>query len=248
VFDSRFSLDDFHPSSRYQYLRMQIRGWEIETDWPSFDPRIATFLDFRTSQVPKGPDLARQSPSPAMRRRDTGGLRFLYVLPFDARRALVEHVACIPAGAKLMDETEEEGALRGYIEGTLRIPSYRVVRCEEGVNPMTDYPFPRRKSTGSHVMAIGIPGGMLKGSTGFAFARIQRDSAAITRSLAEQGTPWVGTCDAPPAGRIYRASESLMLWAMAHQGRKAGSLLGTLFRVGSTPKILGFLDEEGLPL
>jgi len=227
VFDSRFSLAAFHPGPRYHYLRMQIRGWEIETDRPFFDPQIATFLDFRTPQTS---------------RETGGGVRFLYVLPSDGQHALVELVACIPAGQRLMHAQDEKQTLKNYIESTLGVTGYRVVNQEQGINPMTDCPFPRRR--GRHVMAIGIAGGMLKPSTGFAFARIQSDSAAIVRSLMQHGQPF----DVPRAGWVYLLIEPLMLWASAGHGDIVGSLLGTLFRVGSTPRILSFLDEKGMPL
>jgi lycopene beta-cyclase len=226
IFDSRFNLSGFHPGRRYRYLRMQIRGWEIETERTTFDPQRATFMDFRTSQPSSEP----------------GGVRFLYVLPSHTRHALVEHVACIPAAGKLMHGHEEEQALKSYVENTLGVTGYSVVSEEQGINPMTDYPFPRRRSR--HVMAIGIAGGMLKPSTGFAFARIQRDSAAIVRSLVEHGQPF----DVPRSGWAYRLSEPLMLWAMARHGQLVGSLLGALFKVGRTPRILSFLDEEGMPV
>lgn len=226
VFDSRFALDTFHPPPRYHYLRMQVRGWEIETDRPAFDPRIATFLDFRT-------------PQPA--RAAGGGLRFLYVLPTHEQRALVEHVACVPAAAPLLPAPAEEQALRHYIAHAHGVTGYRVVGEEQGVNPLVDYPFPRRPSP--HVMTIGIAGGQLKPSTGFAFARIQRDSAAIVRALQTQGQPFA----VPSSGWIYRLGERIMLGAMARHGPRAGAALDTLFRVGATPRILRFLDEEGLP-
>jgi lycopene beta-cyclase len=224
VFDSRFDPAGFHPSRRYHYLKMQIRGWHIETHHPSFDPQVATFLDFRTPQ--------------------RGQARFLYVLPSDSQHALVEHVACIPANEELMHEHEEEQVLKHYIARTLGVAGYEVVNQEEGVNPLTDCPFPRRRGTSSHVMSIGIAGGMLKPSTGFAFARIQRDSAAIVRSLLEYGHPF----DVPRAGWPYRLFEPLTLWAMANHGEQVGSLLTALFRIGHTPRILSFLDEKGMPL
>lgn len=233
VFDSRFNLGGFHPRRRYHYLRMQIRGWEIETDLPSFDPRVATFLDFRTPQTS-----GESGPAKA----GTGGMRFLYVLPSDEYHALVELVACIPAAERLLSKQEEEQALKNYIATTLGVTGSRIVREEQGVNPMSDYPFPRRR--GRHIMAIGIAGGMLKPSTGFAFARIQRDSAAIVRSLLKHDQPFA----VPRTEWVYRLFEPLMLWAMARHSEKAGSLLGALFRVGRTHKILSFLDEKGMPL
>jgi lycopene beta-cyclase len=219
VFDSRFRLADFHPDpGRFHYLKMQFRGWEIETDEDAFDPATGTFLDFRTPQ--------------------RGRMRFLHALPYSERRALVEYVV---ATRKLLHREEIEEALRAYIADTLGIKRYQVLAREQGVNPMTDYLFQRRR--GCHVMTIGVPGGMLKPTTGFAFTRIQRDSAAIVRSLLEHGHPF----DVPASAWAYRLYESLMLHVMFRYGERVGSLLSALFKYGSTPHILRFLDEAGPP-
>jgi len=61
-------------SARYHDLLQHFIGWEISTPQPAFSPQAATFLDFRT---PQGV-----------------AMRFFYVLPFMAHRALVEYVAC----------------------------------------------------------------------------------------------------------------------------------------------------------
>ncbi len=227
VVDSIFRLPEFNPARRYRYLKMQVQGREIETDRPSFDKQVATFLDFRTPQ-----------PS----RDSGGGVHFLYVLPYGEHHGLVEHVACIPANRRLMRGREQEQHLKNYIEHTLGISGYTVLREEQGVNPMTDYPFPRHRSR--HVMAIGIAGGQLKPSTGFAFARIQRDSEAIVRSLLTHNHPF----DVPRTEWPYRLFEPLMLWLMSKHGNMVGSMLGFLFKIGRTHRILDFLDEHGLPI
>jgi lycopene beta-cyclase len=85
---------------------------------------------------------------------------------------------------------------------------------------------------------------MIKPTTGFAFTRIQRDSAAIVRSLLKHGHPF----DVPATPWAYRLYDSLMLRAMAAQGGRVGALLMFLFRYGSTPRILRFLDEGGAPI
>ena len=165
VFDSRFRWAGFHPDPRrYQFLRMQFRGWEIATGDPRFDPHTPTFLDFRTPQ--------------------RGQMRFMYVLPYAPERALVEYVVC---AGRLIHQAEQQRALAAYVGDILGITQYEIVAQEHGVSPMTDYPFPRR--LGRRVMTIGVPAGMLKPTTGFAFTRIQRDSAAIVRSLLEHEQP-----------------------------------------------------------
>ena len=219
VFDSRFKLSDFHPDPRrYECLKMSFLGWEIETPRASFDPRFPAFLDFRTPQ--------------------RGEARFCYILPYSSSYALVEFVAC---GKEAPGPAEQDEALRRYIGDVLCISDYRVVAQEQESNPMTDYTFPRRE--GAHIMTIGAPAGRLKPTTGFAFTRIQRDSAAIVRSLLEHGHPF----SVPPSRTPYRLCDSLMLRAMAHYGPQVGSLFVGLFRIGSTRRILTFLDEEGAP-
>jgi lycopene beta-cyclase len=166
-------------------------------------------------------------------------LRFMYVLPYSCRRALVEYVVCTD---RLLRRAEQQQELTQYVGHILGVRQYRVVGEEQGISPMTDYRFPRR--VGRRAMTIGVPGGMLKPTTGFAFTRIQRDAAAIVRSLLEYGHPF----RVPATRRPYRLYESLMLRAMAGCGPQAAALLGTLFRYGSTERILRFLDERGAPV
>ena len=219
VFDSRFNLSGFHPDpAHHQYLKMQFLGWEIKSPNAAFEPQTPIFLDFRTPQ--------------------RGQLRFFYLLPYSDHHALIEYVVCTD---DLLHRAEQEQAITTYIREMLNIEDYNVVATEHGINPMTDYRFRRR--TGQHIMNIGIPAGMLKPTTGFAFTRIQRDSAAIVRSLVKRGHPF----EVPASRWGYLLYDSLMLRAIAHHGGRIGSLLAFLFRYGSTPSILRFLDERGVP-
>jgi lycopene beta-cyclase len=224
VFDSRFSLADFRPDPARRYLKMQFRGWEIETPDDRFDPERPIFLDFRTPQDGRLPG---------------GEMRFLYMLPYSRREALVEHVACAD---RVLDGDEHRRALESYIRDRLGVEQHRIIAQEYGTSPMTGYRFPRR--TGRHIMSIGVPAGMLKPTTGFAFMRIQRDSAAIVRSLLRQGQPF----DVPATGWVYRLCDSLLLYGMARHGRRMGSLLSAFFKYGSAERILSFLDERGSPV
>jgi lycopene beta-cyclase len=228
VFDSRFRLAAFRPDPRrYRYLKMQFLGWEIETEGAHFDPGRPIFLDFRTSQGGCLPG---------------GDMRFMYVLPYSPREALVEHVACADNMLEQLDAAEQQRALESYIHDELCVGQYRIVAREHGVSPMTDYTFPRR--TGRHIMSIGVPAGMLKPATGFAFMRIQRDSAAIVRSVVRHGHPF----EVPRPRSIYRLCDSLLLYGMSRHGRRMGSVLSALFKYGSAERILGFLDERGAPI
>ncbi len=219
VFDSRFNPSLLGPPTpRYHRLLQQFKGWEIETPDGRFDPAAATFLDFRTPQK--------------------GAVRFFYLLPLSQRRALVEYVACV-ANPLLPSEAEE--AFTRYVTGVLGIDGYRIVAQEGGVSPMTDRPFPRQ--VGRSILAIGVLGGRIKPSTGFAFTRIQQDSAAIVRSLLGSGHPF----GLPPDSRRYRLYDSLMLQIMTRHGERVKPIFAALFKNNPIQRVLRFLDETGSP-
>jgi lycopene beta-cyclase len=216
VFDSIFRPSEIGGDERRQYLQLHFKGWEIETAADTFRPEAATLMDFRT---PQG-----------------GETRFFYVLPFSPRRALVEFTAF--SDDRFSHEAYAE-ALRAYLAEALGIDDYRIVGEEQGVIPSTDHPFPRR--TGQRVMTIGTKGGRVKPTTGYAFTRIQRDSAAIIRSLADHGHPF----DLPEDSRRYRLLDAVMLEMMDHHGEALKPIFATMFAHNPIQRILRFLDEEG---
>jgi lycopene beta-cyclase len=219
VFDSRFRLLGFAPDSRrYHCLHQYFHGWEIETEGDAFDPQAPTFLDFRTPQQ--------------------GAMRFWYVLPLSARRALVEYVACTAPERAAENHTN---ALRQYLQTNMGISEYRILAREGGASPLTDYPFPRR--VGRRVMAIGVAGGRVNPTSGYAFMRIQRDSAAIAGSLLRMGHPF----DLPPDSPRYRLYDAILLDLMAHQSQSIGPIFAALFQHNPIQRIFRFLDEAGSP-
>jgi len=214
VFDSRFRLADFSPDpAHYLSLRQHFKGWLIETHRPAFNPDAATLFDFRVPQSHE--------------------LRFFYVLPYTDRRALVEYVLLSPEN---FDE-----AIRGYVETTLGIRDYRILSKEGGVTPLSNYPFPRR--AGQRVMTIGIQGGRVKPSSGYAFTRIQGDSAAIVRSLVKTGSPFAVPGDAP----FYHFCDSTLLHIMRQDGGNVKSIYLDLFKNNPVQRVFHFLDETAAP-
>ena len=65
-------------------------------------------------------------------------------------------------------------------------------------------------------MTIGAKAGRVKPTTGYAFLRIQQDSAAIVHSLLAEGHPFAVPADA----RGYRLLDSIMLAVMAGHGEQ----------------------------
>ena len=217
VFDSRFRLPTFAPDPRrYHSLWQYFHGWEIETPIEAFDPQTPTFLDFRTPQ--------------------RGATRFFYVLPLSTRRALVEYVVSTAPGYGGEDHAS---ALHDYLHTVLGITDYRILAREGGASPLTDYPFPRR--VGRRVLTIGTLGGRVKPTSGYAFMRIQDDSAAIVRSLLRTGHPFA----VPPSSRRYRLYDAILLDLMTHHGEVIGPIFTALFQHNPMQRIFRFLDEAG---
>jgi lycopene beta-cyclase len=216
VFDSRIIPEEIRQEpNRYRYLKQHFVGWEIETETAVFNPSAATLFDLRTEQVE--------------------GLCFFYILPFSERRAIVEYTLF---SANLLPREAYEQALKGYIEGRLGVSQYQIMDQEQGVIPMTNHPFPRR--LGKRIMATGTRGGRVKPSTGYAFARIQKDSQAIVHSLESKGHPF----SVPASSPRRRFYDALMLEVIAAQGDQVRPIMTAMFKNNSIQSIFRFLDEE----
>jgi lycopene beta-cyclase len=217
VFDSRLNPVNLQSvSPNYHAVKQHFLGWEIETSQDIFDPSTPTLFDFRTPQL--------------------GSMRFLYILPFSTRNALVEYTLFSP---QLLSLEEYEKGLRDYLSGVLGLESYHVSAVEKGIIPMTDYPFPRQ--VGTRILNIGTRGGRVKPSTGYAFHRIQKDSLAIVRSLEETGQPF--QIPLPPPR--YHLFDSMLLQILQRYGELGEIIFTRLFTRNPVERIFRFLDENG---
>ncbi len=215
AFDSRFNPNDLpQKDPRYHFLKQHFCGWEVETNQDVFDSSTPILFDFRTEQE--------------------SGLRFFYILPFTPRSALVEYTVF---SSDLLKTEEYEQKLADYLSTTLKIEEYTIPFRENGVIPMTDKPFLRK--SGEHILAIGTPGGMVKPSTGYAFLRIQHNSAAIIRSLEQHGNPF----EIRPTPTRYQLFDSILLQILYRQGRLAKAIFISLFCGNPIQRVFEFLDE-----
>lgn len=223
AFDSRIRPEDVIPNSKYNYLKQHFLGWEVEATYPVFDPDTVTMFDLRTPQ--------------------RGGITFFYTLPFSPTNALVEYTLF---SAELLSMQEYEIALRAHMD-EIGAGQYRILEVERGVIPMTDHPFPRR--LGRHILSIGTRGGRVKPSTGYAFARIQRDSERIVSSLMRRGHPF-----AIPADNLrYRLHDAVMLEIMTKEPELGRPIFSDIFAKNPVQRVLKFLDDrssawEDLPI
>ncbi len=199
----------------------------IETEHDAFDPATPTLMDFRVRQ--------RQEMQGDTRLRDT---RFVYVMPFGPRRALVEYTVFSPA---VLDPDDYRVGLREYIGDVLKLDEYAICEEEHGVIPMTDAPFDAFSSP--RVMNIGTVGGRTKPSTGYTFLRIQEHSRQIAQALKDTGCPYWREGFAHKRFRFY---DSVLLNVLDQHRRAGATVFTELYQRNPIQRMFRFLDEQTL--
>ncbi len=222
-FTARYAFDSRPPAivpqpARHRYLLQHFLGWEIETTRDAFNPAVVEFMDFRGPQQHEA--------------------RFIYVLPFGPRRALVEYTLF---SAQVLDKAEYEAQVLDYLKNELGLTSaeYHIVDREEGAIPMTDHPLPAR--AGAHVINLGTRAGRAKPSTGYAFRRIQAQSARLAAALAATGQP---PADVTGDRWQFHFFDTLLLDIMQRRGEITRDLFAQLFARNPVTRVLRFLDEK----
>ena len=217
AFDSRPPVITPRPT-RHRYLLQHFVGWEIETDRDVFNPEVVEFMDFRGPQHHEA--------------------RFMYVLPFGPRRALVEYTLF---SAQRLPQAEYEAQVLDYLHTTLGLAAgqYRVVEKETGAIPMSDHPLPAR--VGGRIFNLGTRGGRAKPSTGYAFQRIQAQSVRLVAALAATGHP---PTNATGDRWQFRLFDTLLLDIMQRRGETTRDVFRQLFERNPVVRILRFLDEK----
>ena len=196
-------------------LLQHFKGWMISTPEDAFNASVATFMDFRL--------------------RPAAENTFVYVLPLNSRKALVEYTVFSPA--LLSDEMYTNG-LKTYIRQYLEVDNYVVEEEEFGLIPMSTYTFPQTESA---IVNIGTAGGQTKGSSGYTFQFIQKHSAAITQALL---------CGEHPAAKRsffdkrFAVYDHTMLRVLYTGKLTASQIFGDLFKRNKPQLLFKFLDNE----
>jgi lycopene beta-cyclase len=146
---------------------------------------------------------------------------------------LVEYALFSEARLQVEDyETE----LKRYITEKLGLADYSVTHSEFGMIPMTDTRF--RKEEGN-IINVGVVGGEVKGSTGYAFQFIQKRAGTIVNALKSTGSP--GNAGNTKRFRFYDG----VLLRILHEKKMSGAdIFAAIFRNNPPERILCFLDNE----
>mgnify|MGYP000868287443 CR=1 FL=1 len=200
---------------KHPYLDQHFVGWFVKTKKEVFNPEIAHFMDFNIPQK--------------------GNTRFIYVLPDSETEALVEYTLFSDT---LLEREAYEKGIRDYLTGLgLSDDDYEITETEEGVIPMTTYPF-NQWST-NYVTRIGIAGGWAKPSTGYAFKNSMRFSLDMVEQL-KRGEKRLSPNKKP----MFSWMDEQLLDVLVRRNDLGKSLFERLFERNSPTTILRFLDEQ----
>jgi lycopene beta-cyclase len=192
-----------------------FKGWVIETTEPCFDPLTATLMDFRISQ-----EL---------------GTTFFYVMPTSVTTALVEYTLF---SETLLPREDYDRALKLYITEFLGIKEYSIQHEEFGIIPMTNQRFPLQED---RVIQMGVAGGQVKGSSGYAFQFIQKRTAAIVEGLKKGSTTFDSRGLQQKKGNLY---DAVLLRVLHHHKMLGADIFQSIFSKNKTASVLRFLDNE----
>lgn len=215
IFDS--TTRKTYDNPKYRNLWQHFLGWMIETDEDIFNPNEATLFDFRVEQE--------------------GECRFIYILPFSKRHALIEFTIF---SDNIIAPDEYAPPLKKYIAETLKIKNYCILETERGVIPMSDEP--HEEFSAPKIIRIGTAGGYVKPSTGYSFQRTQRRLQKLVKAL-ENPHPALRTPHS--AFRIWKDYlDSVLLDVLQTKKHPADDVFTQLFSRNETPQVLKFLDED----
>lgn len=214
IFSSLYNETEIKERSR-MFIKQHFKGWTIETTSDTFNPEVATLFDFTIPQENQ--------------------FRYFYIVPESTTKALIEFIVL---SDNPLAEPAYETMLKEYIQKTLKISSYKIIDEEWGNIPMTDHYFPTRK--GDRIINIGIAGGTIKASSGFAFKRIQRHTMQLAQLLKDQWPPYIDANSGPR----FRFYDQVLLNIVMRNGGSGVKIYSELFAKNGPEKIFKFLDED----
>lgn len=215
-FDSRINGDWNHgnPSSHIT-LWQHFKGWTIELDKNTFNPTEFRMMDFR--------------------HRHGDSTSFIYVLPINDRRALIEFT--LFTKDVFPESKDYDHYLKTYIPKYISQENYSILDIEEGVIPMTTFPF--HKDNKQHITKIGTAGSWVRPSTGYSFKYVEKyvhriiqnikSKQDITHQLLSQKTRWL---------------DSVLLEVLHKENHLGPSIFETQYSKNSIEQIFKFLDGE----
>ena len=205
--------ESYKNNLKFPVLLQHFIGWTIKTNKPAFDEDMATLMDFSIDQ-----------------KNET---RFLYLLPTSKNEALVEFTLF---SKDLLSNSEYEIEINKYLK-SLEIEDYKINLKENGVIPMTCFPFDNANS--KNIINIGTAGGWTKPSTGYTFRFIDKYSNSIIAIIKSDKS----FKDFKLKSRFW-FYDLLFIDVLYYNNHLGSILFENMFRKNKFKSIFRFLDNE----
>lgn len=214
VFDSRIppSYTLHHPD--YLNIAQHFKGWIIETKTAVFDDTRFTMMDYSL--------------------KDGNSTSFTYVLPISPTKALVEFTYFSP---NLVSDSTYNQYLEKYISENLQIQEYSIVETEQGVIPMTNFPFENYHQ--ENILKIGTAGGWVKASSGYSFKNCERECQHLIQFLKSNKTVYHKS-----SSLKFKHYDSIFLEVLSKENDYGEQLFYTMYKNNTIKTIFRFLDEK----
>lgn len=213
VFDSRLSPILNKKIKKHTYLKQHFLGWVVKTNEKIFNKRSFVFMDYRI--------------------RDKNSTAFTYVLPFKKNEALIEHTYF---SKNVQNHDVYEEYIKDYLNKYYGKSTYKLVKSEFGVIPMTTYPF--HSDSTMNITKIGTAGGWVKPSTGYSFKNCEKYSEKILDNI-KNGKEF----KISPKKR-YLFLDKILLGVLSNYNYQGETIFHRMIKRNKTKNVLRFLDEE----
>ena len=192
-------------------------GWRVKLQEDYWTPNQMTLMDFGIPQ--------------------NDFTQFMYVLPTDAKEALVEMTRF---GSEPLPHELASNHLRNYLLS--RGLSFEILHEERGVIPMTQYA--EVKDQDARIVSTGARAGRVKATTGYAFKSMFEHAKELAESIAQErkDSSWLRL----PKSTMDRFNfyDHLLLHILKHKPHWGKEIFESLFATQKANKVFQFLDEK----
>jgi lycopene beta-cyclase len=211
---TRLLFDSRPPQFDAADFKQDFFGLQVQTEKNVFDPDCVTLMDFSGLAMNEG-------------------FHFYYLLPFSASEALVESVYI---GLQSLPEAEHRRLVASYLSKEYGVQSFDEVYIERGCIPMQ---LLSMKQPDKRHYQIGTRGGLVRASTGYAFASIHRFSEGLSKALAVNQLP------EPPKTMSAKAKllDQVLLGYLRQRPKDGPLLLSSLFERVNADVVVRFLAD-----
>lgn len=215
-FDSRVRPDVLDTvNDKYVVLSQHFKGWIIEFENDVFDENRFRMMDYRL--------------------RHEESTSFTYVLPYNSRQALVEFTLFTQEVFK--DASRYDVYLEKYIRQFISEEPYTIVETEQGVIPMTNFPF--HEPTQKGITKIGTAGSWVRPSSGYSFKYIEKYVAQAIHNIKNGKVP-----DHKLLNVKTRLLDSILLQVLHKENHLGPDIFHAMYAKNSIHQIFSFLDGE----